>query len=127
MIVNGSSNNPPFKVGQPIRMVAHRAGQTKFRTGVVAKIRFRPSLGGDYWDLWIKRDGSKAKGYRRSSWSPDHQFWEAIPINDLAMDQTAQALADAVRRGDLMAALPLADRVFELCGGSKSPTIASEG
>lgn len=109
-------SDAPFKVGQRVRVKErHRRFYPGFRslTGVVVDVEFnRFSGGGVWWSVRVRRDGLKT-----SRWFLADR-WELVPVHDLTLDQTAQSLADAVKRGDANAALALADRVFELCGGT---------
>jgi hypothetical protein len=109
-------SDAPFKVGDRVRLSAEGvkrldgAEMWKSRTGRVRRIE----RDGDDWFVHVARDQlSRPDHY--PYWSP---FWELVPVNELTLDQTAQALADAVKAGDVTAAMLLADRVVELCGGT---------
>lgn len=83
----------------------------KYRRGVVAGIQ--QSRIGDGFGVRVKVwDG---KRWRFSTYHPS--FWEVIPHGDLAADEAAVSLANAVLVGDKEAARALADRVMELCNG----------
>jgi hypothetical protein len=108
-------SDAPFAVGQRVRLTprpgAHRM---RFSAGVVVALR-APGVPGRAWWVRVRRDGASP---RSNEWfyAPN---WEAVPTDDLTLDQAAQDLADAVKRGDVHAALALADCVFELCGGTR--------
>jgi hypothetical protein len=110
----------PFAVGQRVRAKpSERAYYRHYKkplTGVVVGVEtYGPLVSGGAPEVFImvRRDGaSRARAFNANRWEP-------VPLIDLTLDQTAQDLADAVKRGDTAAALALADRVFELCGGTK--------
>lgn len=107
------SEPAPFKAGQWVRMKPeHRRNHRNMKsfTGVVVSCgRYHPN---GRWHVRLKRDGLSSVSQH---WA---QLWEPVPTGDLTLDQTAQALADAVKVGDPHAALLLADRVMELVGGT---------
>jgi hypothetical protein len=107
----------PFKAGDRVRMKARfRPAFVYHRslTGVVKAAGETLGLpnGGAHQNLRIHRDGLS----RPDAWGSG--MWERVPVTDLTLDQTAQQLADAVKAGDVTAAMLLADRVVELCGGT---------
>lgn len=106
----------PFKVGQHVRVLPEfrRMRWNKTPTGVVVWVE-PPSQIYTQWWVGVRRDGVKRAV---SGFWQDHL--EAVPVSELTLDQTAQQLAGAVLAGDVSAALGLADRVFELCGGTKT-------
>jgi hypothetical protein len=95
----------------------------KYRTGVVKRISLEYVFPVNvyYWYVTLKRDGEKNGSYHYD----DADRWELIDPPKLKLDQTAQLLADAVKAGDMTAALPLADRVIELNGGTTSAAVVS--
>jgi hypothetical protein len=107
----------PFAVGQRVRVKPasrkYYRHYTKPLVGVVVGVEtFRPLESPAPPEVWlrVRRDGMASS--RAQFFQADR--WEAIPTDDLTLDQAAQDLADAVKRGDVHAALALADRVFEL-------------
>jgi len=110
------TTDPPFKVGdQLIR------GTTKKYRAVVTKVELFPSK---TWCVSIRRrsdynGGNEYRGYFfviPGISDGDKTFWKLAAVTDLHLDETARLLARAVLDGDTTAALPLADRVMELCG-----------
>lgn len=111
----------PFKVGQRVRMTA-AFPSARLRTGVVVSVsKTKNRVGQQNWWVKVRKDGASPKTrpvtYYLFADDP-YRMWVPVPTDALTLDQTAQALADAVKRGDTNAALVLADRVFELCGGT---------
>jgi hypothetical protein len=108
----------PFQKGQRVRMTAMARlahPKRKYYSGVVT--RCRPVGPLRIWYVSVRYDESKCKTQTQGHASE----WELIPTADLTADQTAQSLADAVKLGDTNAALVLADHIFELYGGTKTP------
>lgn len=112
---------PPFKVGDRVRVVVGTSPKIKHREGVVYKINFYGEIN-PRWEIVISR-----KGHERYSWwawkREEGVEWERIPTTDMNADDTCRELVAAYHRGDTDAALILADRIFELCGGTRSPTV----
>lgn len=108
--------DPTFSRGQRVRMTAKGLAtfpRDRAHTGVVKAV-FACQAGDVY--LSVHRDGYRATRYERFYAG----FWEPVPAGELAADDTAVALALAVLRGETDAAKVLADRVVELCGGTRS-------
>lgn len=113
-------NIAPFYVGQRVRLTdealrifrVHKLYRGKSTTGVVTGFK-GPGYDPSNWRVLVQRDGYKSRPSPWMLWQ-----WEPVPIVDLTADETAQSLADAVKRGDLAAALPLADHLIELYGGT---------
>lgn len=102
-------------VGQRVRMTAHALAcfpRDRSCTGTVKSV-FKS---GNTDMLRIIRDGYSAR--RAQTFHP--HYWEPIPDGELTTDHTAICLAVSVLRGETDAAMLLADRVMELCGGTKS-------
>lgn len=109
-------SDPTFSRGQRVRMTAKGLAtfpRDRAHTGVVKAVHLG-GTGATY--LSVHRDGYRSTRYERFHAG----FWEPVPAGELAADHTAVSLAVAVLRGETDAAKLLADRVFELCGGTKS-------
>lgn len=112
------SNEAPFKVGQRVRMTAHgrelyRARNPHSYRGIVTRVVSVLNCDNE-WNVCVHRDGIKRPD--GEWWSG---YWEAIPFDDLSLDDVCQQLVAAYHAGDKTAALGLAERVFELLGGTK--------
>jgi hypothetical protein len=112
------SDGAPFKVGQRVRMSESGRKIWPGRKSFVGVVK---SVGKPYaefrllgWYVKVSRDG--VKGARH--WEPVSS-WKAVPLDDLTLDETCQQLVAAYHAGEKSAALGLAERVFELLGGTK--------
>lgn len=112
-------NNPPFKIGDHIRMKKDvKSHPTTIRAGVIKKLSFHkyhevtrrihPDLPVGYWWGAVTRLGKKYKVY----FNPND--WELIPDGELSLDQAGASLAREFLAGNKSALLPLVDRILEL-------------
>lgn len=112
----------PFKKGDRVRVkYAFRTRSRKYVEGVVARVTEYSNglLAGQEWFFWHVTVQCEGAATRRFYVIPDRPCeWELMPLEDWAADTVARSLAQAVLDGDLGAALPLADRVMELCGAT---------
>ena len=105
----------PFKVGQHVRVKEpHRFQRWKKQpVGVVVWVD-PPGRAMNAWFVGVRREGTKCA---------IHGFWgerlEPIPLDDLSLDETCAQLVAAYHAGDKTAAIGLADRIVELCGGTR--------
>lgn len=107
----------PFKVGDRVALKPDARPGLKYRYGRVIAVEWREGVVYERWTVRVKRDEASKKSFP--------VFWDAdecrpLLIDELFFDQVAQDLADAVKRGETHAAMALADRVMELCGGTKT-------
>lgn len=116
------NTEPPLRVGDRVRLRPGCRPTARYRTGTVVKVSREECTRGPFWVFRIRRDGTSPNTgdveYPVYERLPDRPAqWERVPLRDLTADETAQALADAVKAGNTEAALGLADHVFELYGG----------
>lgn len=118
-----AKESPSFNVGDRVRMNPQRGQQMrrfKSHTGVVILCGVNDDgFGNMVPQVYVKRDGVHSKEWWHVSW------WLPIPRDELTRDETCQQLVCAYHRGDTDAALLLADRIFELCGGSRTQTLTT--
>ncbi len=111
------SDQPPFKPGDRIRIKQKFIGlRMKHRTGTVSHLD--PGFdSGAICVNYIPDTPRKCRTYF-FIYPEEECEWELIPLHDLSEDTVAVLLAKAVLAGDINAARPLADRVFEICGAT---------
>ncbi len=117
-----ATETPPFKVGDRVRVKHGTSPHIKYREGVVKSVRrsvatVDEEVIDEWWYVVVKRKGHSDHDF----WAPDGD-WEVVPVDDMTTDETCQQLVAAYHRGDTAAALALADRIFELCGGTRTVT-----
>lgn len=109
----------PFKSGDFVRIKKRFASRFKYKTGVVVEVEENSSISGPFWWVHIKRSNSSDL-YAWFIPSRDNFQWELSPLEDWRSDEVSTLLAQSVLDGNLDAALLLADRIFEIYGGTKS-------